>query len=594
MKAFNRCLVAAAALAVCTSAATVTLDWDITYTTANPDGLFERKVIGVNGAFPPPAINVTINDTLIINAHNSLDVPTSLHAHGMFQNGTAYYDGPVGVTECGIPPGGNFTYAIPITQMGTYWIHSHYRGQYMDGLRAPLILNDPTPPYHYDEDITVSMNDWYHDQSEVGLATFLNVENPTGAEPVPQSGLINNNANTTFNFVPGKTYRVRLINMSALAMFIFSIDNHTMDVIEVEGVYTQRKTVDNIFLTAAQRYSVLITAKNDTSMNYLMHADMNPDMFDSVPDDLNLNVTAPVIYNQNAPFAPAMQTDDSVTVFEDTELVPLQAEAVAPADVTYPLSFDFQVYTDGVNRGAFNNVPYLMPKTPSLLTALTVGADYANNSAVYGPQGNGLIAPHLKNIQLVVNNMDAGLHPFHLHGHVFQIVARGDGIFNESVNIINETQLNPVRRDTVHIPANSFAVIRFRADNPAVWFFHCHIEWHLESGLAVQIVEGPEVMAERLTVPQQLLDNCKALGWSTTGNAAGKQGLDLSGAPSGVDMIYDGFTAKGKGAMAACIISALIGMGTIVWYAQGQVSHPAAAPPATKEEDTAEAEEPTQ
>jgi iron transport multicopper oxidase len=52
MKAFNRCLVAAAALAACTSAATVTLDWDITYTTANPDGLFERRVIGVNGAFP--------------------------------------------------------------------------------------------------------------------------------------------------------------------------------------------------------------------------------------------------------------------------------------------------------------------------------------------------------------------------------------------------------------------------------------------------------------------------------------------------------------------------------------------------------------
>lgn len=51
-----------------------------------------------------------------------------------------------------------------------------------------------------------------------------------------ESGLINNNANTTFNFVAGKTYRLRLINMSALAMFYFSIDNHTMDVIEVEGV----------------------------------------------------------------------------------------------------------------------------------------------------------------------------------------------------------------------------------------------------------------------------------------------------------------------------------------------------------------------
>jgi Multicopper oxidase len=87
----------------------------------------------------------------------------------------------------GIPPGGNYTYAIPITQLGTYWIHSHYRGQYMDGLRAPLILHDPTPPYQYDEDITISLNDWYHAQSETGLATFLNVNNPTGAEPVPRT-----------------------------------------------------------------------------------------------------------------------------------------------------------------------------------------------------------------------------------------------------------------------------------------------------------------------------------------------------------------------------------------------------------------------
>lgn len=77
--------------------------------------------------------------------------------------------------------------------------------------------------------------------------------------------------------------------MSALAMFYFSIDNHTMDVIEVEGVDTQRETVTNIFLAAAQRYSVLVTAKNDTSFNYYMHADMNPDMFDVVPDDLQLS-----------------------------------------------------------------------------------------------------------------------------------------------------------------------------------------------------------------------------------------------------------------------------------------------------------------
>jgi FtsP/CotA-like multicopper oxidase with cupredoxin domain len=46
-----------------------------------------------------PAINVTEGDTLIINVINQLDIPTALHTHGMFQNGTPWMDGPVGVTQ---------------------------------------------------------------------------------------------------------------------------------------------------------------------------------------------------------------------------------------------------------------------------------------------------------------------------------------------------------------------------------------------------------------------------------------------------------------------------------------------------------------
>ena len=62
-------------------------------------------------------------------------------------------------------------------------------------------------------------------------------------------------------------------------------------------------------------------------------------------------------------------------------------------------------------------------------------------------------------------------------------------------------------------------------------------------------------------------DMCNAGGIPVSGNAAGNQGLDLSGVPSGINLIYDGFTARGKGAMAGCIIAALLGIGTIVWFA---------------------------
>lgn len=157
----------------------------------------------------------------------------------------------------------------------------------------------------------------------------------------------------------------------------------------------------------------------------------------------------------------------------------------------------------------------------------------------------------------------------HLHGHVFQVIARGDGVYSEETNASSIQWYidNPIRRDTVVVPAESFTIVRFRADNPGAWFFHCHVEWHLESGLAVTLIEAPDVAQQRMAFPQEMKDLCTAGGIPATGNGAGKEGLDLSGAPGPVTLIYDGFLPRGKGAMAACIIAALIGMGTIIWYA---------------------------
>lgn len=69
-------------------------------------------------------------------------------------------------------------------------------------------------------------------------------------------------------------------------------------------------------------------------------------------------------------------------------------------------------------------------------------------------------------------------HPFHLHGHVFQVVARSEeDAGNYAVDTAESVPSVPMRRDTVLIRANGHAVLRFRSDNPGVWLFHCHIEW---------------------------------------------------------------------------------------------------------------------
>jgi iron transport multicopper oxidase len=63
----------------------------------------------------PPAISCTQGDIIKIHAYNGLGdhkIGTALHAHGMFFNGTNYYDGAVGVTQCSIPSERGMDYVI--------------------------------------------------------------------------------------------------------------------------------------------------------------------------------------------------------------------------------------------------------------------------------------------------------------------------------------------------------------------------------------------------------------------------------------------------------------------------------------------------
>lgn len=318
-------------------------------------------------------------------------------------------------------------------------------------------------------------------------------------------------------------------------------------------------------MTAAQRFSVLVTAKNTTDTNFYMHADMDTVMFDSLPEGLNPNITAPIYYNSgHQNFAPSQDVGGDSS-FDDMTLVPLYNASSVGYDHQVNLTIDFQVTTDGMNRGMFNELPYLSPLVPSVNTMFSMGAD-AMNVDVYGPQSQAFILKHLDMIEVVLNNLDGNAHPFHLHGHVFQMVGRGEGVYTGNTSSVTWLLDNPPQRDTIRVDGEGFSIIRFRADNPGIWMFHCHIDWHLESGLAALFITAPDVAQERMTLPQAFKDICEAGGTPSVGNAAGKMSLDLSGAPNGITLIPDGFTTKGKGAMAACCISAVIGMAAIVWY----------------------------
>lgn len=113
-----------------------------------------------------------------------------------------------------------------------------------------------------------------------------------------------------------------------------------MRVIEVDGVDVAEHSTDSLTLTVAQRYSVLITARNETTQNFYIHADMNPDMFDAYEPELRLNMTSSIIYDSDAQYQESgtLETYDD---FNDLALVPLEVEASQLADVSYPLIVKF-------------------------------------------------------------------------------------------------------------------------------------------------------------------------------------------------------------------------------------------------------------
>ena len=196
--------------------------------------------------------------------------------------------------------------------------------------------------------MVLTLSDWYHDFMPDLIAGFLSVTNPTGAEPVPKAALLNDTQNLTISVQPGKTYKLRIVNMAAFAPQYLWFEGHTMSIVEVDGIYTEPTDADMIYLSPAQRYSVLITMKNDTTANFPFMGSMDTDLFDVVSDSLNPNVTGWLVYD-SANDNPDAAMLDEFEPFDDFTLVPRDGLALYD-QVDYSIQMDFKM--DNLGDGA--------------------------------------------------------------------------------------------------------------------------------------------------------------------------------------------------------------------------------------------------
>ena len=180
---------------------------------------------------------------------------------------------------------------------------------------------------------------------------------------------------------------------------------------------------------------------------------------------------------------------------------------IAPApDFTIYAEIVFEADSDGVNRAYINGhtfpsnltgtatVPTLyryLSYAGSTSSAALHDIDYSGveGTEIFMTDNMQFIIPFNKTIQILINNTDGGEHPFHLHGHNFWVIATSE--FPEAETLFAD---NYVKRDVVSVPAEGWAIIRFVSDNPGVWGFHCHIDWHVAAGLVASLIEAPSVL----------------------------------------------------------------------------------------------------
>ncbi|KAI9745431.1 MAG: hypothetical protein M1818_000965 [Claussenomyces sp. TS43310] len=517
-------------------AKTVYYNWTITWVSAAPDG-FVRPVIGINKQWPCPQIDVEVGDRVVVDMFNDLgNQSTSLHWHGMRQTGTSEMDGASGISQCPVAPGQSFTYDFVVEQAGTYWYHSHNMGQYPDGLWGPLIVHDPAPPFHFDEEITLTLSDWYHEQMPDLIHNYQSAAGESAdGTPTPSGGaLMNSGKDVKIHVKPNKVYLVHVICPANYAGHAWLFDQHAMTTVEIDGVYVEPVAVNNAGQQAriapGQRQSVLISTKNDTSKNYAIFDTMDVNMLFinkgifPPPSDYNTNVTGWLVYNETAdlPPPPVLHELSNADFYDDINYIPLDREPVLePVDHRIVLDTTSSNIT-GISRFTINNSTYIGQSVPTLYSALTVGENYSSNPLVYG-QVNPFVVKHNEIVEIVINNLNTNLHPWHLHGHQFQVLERTlpkTGTWPGSYSNYSQT---PVRRDTIMIQNNAYGVIRFKADNP--------------DKFTPTIIEAPELLATSgLTVPKDHLAACHAYPMKTRGNAAGNLAnpLNLTGAIVGI------------------------------------------------------------
>ncbi|PWA36105.1 laccase [Artemisia annua] len=498
-----------------------------------------KPIVTVNGMYPGPTVYAREGDRVLINVTNHAQYNMSIHWHGLKQYANGWADGPAYITQCPIMTGNSYVYDFNITgQRGTLWWHAHILWLRATVYGAIVILPKQATPFPFprpDGEQVIVFGEWWHaDVEEVvkqgnalGLPPNMSDAHTINGKPGP---LFPCSEKHTFSMEveQGKKYLLRIVNAALNDELFFAIAGHNMTVVEIDAVYTKPFSTNALLIAPGQTTNVLVSA-NQAPGRYFMA--VRP--FQDVPIPVDNKTATAIFQYKNIPttMIPTLPhlplpNDTAFALSYNNKLRSLNTPNF-PANV--PLKVDRHLlFTVGLGKNvcptcingtrlsaSLNNITFVMPKTGLLQ------AHYFNMKGVFNtdfpdkpPKAfNYTGAPLTANlfttkgtrlskiafnsmVELVIqdtNLLSVESHPFHLHGFNFFVVGTGIGNFDPAKDPAKYNLVDPPERNTVGVPTGGWAAIRFRADNPGVWFFHCHLELHTGWGLKTAFVveDGP-------------------------------------------------------------------------------------------------------
>ena len=504
------------------SAPAATVEYTLTIEKATVDLTGNTaSAMTINGGIPGPVLRFREGDTARIYVRNKMDQETSLHWHGVLVP-----PGMDGVPFVSFPPiaaGETFTYEFPIRQNGTYWYHSHTDIQEQFGVYGAIVI-EPAEEYRTtDREYTVLFSDWTDEDPNEVLRTLKrgsewyafrkgNSQSIIGAASLGMLGdyfarelqrmppmdiadvaydrfLANGKPEIELHAEPGEIVRLRIIDGSASTFFHLEFAGGRVTVVAADGQNVAPVEEGRFLIGVAETYDLLIRVPASGSHEFRATAHDGSGYasvwIGSGERHQAADVQRPNLYH-------GMEGLSLRKVFA---LTPAASMGMSDHDIDAG-KFDLPGMMDmhSMKTGEMDDMPGMDTERPgepyeklralkptsfpkdrtvrNIRLALDGDMEryiwFLNNKAL--SESDSILIRKGEVVRFIMINRTMMHHPMHLHGHFFRVV-NGQGDYA------------PLKH-TVDVAPMSTTVIEFDANEFGDWFFHCHLLYHMESGMA--------------------------------------------------------------------------------------------------------------